>query len=57
METHRGRSEAMGLIEAVRGAGDDAWMREGLRGMAGGEGANGSVTSNDDVGIRVRVIE
>ena len=51
METHGGRSEV------VRGAGNDAWMREGLRGMASSEGANGGVMSNDDVGIRVRVIE
>ena len=45
VETHGGGSEAVGLIEAVKGAGDDAWMREGLRGMAGG----------GDAGIRVRV--
>ena len=57
METHRGGSEAVGLSEAVRGADNDAWMREGLRGMASGKRTNEGMTSDGDVGIRVRVIE
>ena len=57
VETHGGGSEAMGLSEAVRGASNDAWMREGSRGMASGKGTNEGMTSNGDAGIRVRVIE
>ena len=53
METHGGGSEAVGLIEAVKGAGDDAWMREGLRGMADSKGTNRGMTGGGDARMRV----
>ena len=53
VETHGGGSKAIRLSKAVRGASDDAWMSEGLRGMANGEGMNKGITENNDTGMRV----
>ncbi|KAL0015743.1 hypothetical protein SO802_002812 [Lithocarpus litseifolius] len=45
-------NEVVGLSEVVKGAGDDAWMREGLRGVAGSERTNGCMTGGSDAGMR-----